>query len=213
VHAARPAEGEKGEFAGIEAALEADHPDRFLHVGVGDVDDPLGRLERRFPDPDGQASDRRPASLRLDDYPAAEEIIGIDASQDEIGVGDRRVLAPAVTSRAGVGAGASGADAQRPAGIDMGDRAAACPDRMNVDYRKADREIPDRVFVRPADIPVDQGDIGRRAAHVEADEFGKSGGPGQLERADDAPGRAGESGPDGLLPGFPGGRCSPRWTA
>ncbi len=87
----------------------------------------------------------------------------------------------------------------------MGDRAAARPDRMNVDDRKADREIPDRVFVRPADIPVDQGDIGRRAAHVEADEFGKSGGPGQLERADDAPGRAGESGPDGLLPGFPGG--------
>ncbi len=59
VHAAGAAEGEEGEVPRVDAALDRDDPDGLFHVGVGDVDDALGRLERRLADRAGRAR-RRP---------------------------------------------------------------------------------------------------------------------------------------------------------
>ncbi len=128
MHSARPSEREQGEHARIEAALDADDSDGFFHVGVGDIDDTLGRGEDGFADPGGQPADGFAAALRIDSHPSAEEEIRIDAPENEIGVGDRRFSAPAVAGRSGVGPGALRTDPQGAAFVQVGDRPPACAD-------------------------------------------------------------------------------------
>src|SRR5690606_21947329 len=74
--------------------------------------------------------EHRPGERRVDRDPPGHEV----------GVGDRRPLpAPPVAGGARVGARALGADDERPAGVDAGDRAAAGADRVDVERREAHR--------------------------------------------------------------------------
>jgi hypothetical protein len=76
-------------------------------------------------------------------HPAAEEEVGVDAAEHDVGVGGGGLAAAAaVAGRAGHGAGALRPDAQQPALVDPGDRAAAGADGADVDHRHLDRQAP-----------------------------------------------------------------------
>jgi hypothetical protein len=198
MHAARPAEGEEGESARIDAAFDRDDADGFLHVGVGDGHDAEGRFGHGLADGAAQLRDRGQAPLRMDRHPPAQEEAGVEAAEAEVGVRNGRQVAPAVASRARIGAGALGADPERAAPVGIGDRAAAGPDRMDIDDGQADGEVADAALVGPPDAAFDQGDVRRGAAHVEADDIGEAGRGGQHAGPDDPSGRPGQRRPDGL---------------
>ena len=68
----------------------------------------------------------------------------VDPAQDDVRVGDRRlVTAEAVARRARHGAGAPGPDAERATVVDVGDRAAARADRLDVDHGNEERVAGD----------------------------------------------------------------------
>ncbi len=82
---------------------------------------------------------RRRASVDL--QIAAEEMLGIQPAEHDLGVRHRRLVAAlAVAGRAGLGAGRARADAEGAARIDIGDRAAAGADRVDVDHRHQHRQ-------------------------------------------------------------------------
>ena len=114
--------------------------------------------------------DGRVRRRRVELHRAAEEEIGVDAAEHDIGVGrSRRGAAAAVAGRARHRAGALRADAQQSALVDPGDRAAAGADGADVDHRHLDRQAPlDLEVGGERDLTVDhRRAVGRGAAHVE----------------------------------------------
>ena len=109
-------------------------------------------------------------------------------------VGSR--AAAAVGDRAGLGAGALGADLEQAGGVDAGDRAAAGADGAHVDHRHVDRhgvfELDLVGDLRRA--AADQRHVGRGAAHVVGDEVGDAGAAGGVDGGHDAGGGAGHHG-------------------
>ena len=84
--------------------------------------------------------DRRRARHRRRAASAAEEVVGVDAAEHDVRVGDGRLgAALAVADGRGVGARALRADAQRAARVEPGDRAAAGADREDLDHRREHR--------------------------------------------------------------------------
>ncbi len=159
VQRAGAAEGDEREVPRIVATLDRHDPQRPQHLGVHDVDD-VGRV-------DVPERARRGVAVELE--PAREPLR--EPAEEQVGVGHRRLLsAPAVTGRPGNGACAAGADAQGTTSVPPGDGPAACPDRVDVDHRYADREPGHVTAFRAARAATgDQADVGRRAAHVEGD--------------------------------------------
>ena len=108
---------------------------------------------------------------------AAEEILGIEPAEQQIGVGDGRLgAAAAVAGRSRHRAGAARPDIEPALVVEPGDRAAADADLEDVDDVAADREAG----VGPADVidrlhriaaALDHGAFRRGAAHVEGDEI------------------------------------------
>ena len=76
----------------------------------------------------------------------------------------------AVADGTRIGTRAARSDAQRAAGVDVGDRSAAGANSVNVDDRQPDGKIADRRFRGHANPAVDQADVGGRAPHVERDD-------------------------------------------
>ena len=107
-------------------------------------------------------------ALDVERHAAAEKILRIEPAEQQIGVGDGQLGAVAVADRPRIRAGAARPDAQRAAAVDVGDRSAAGADRVDVDDRQPHRKIADRRVRVVAMRAVDQADVGRRAAHVEA---------------------------------------------
>ena len=113
---------------------------------------------------------------------AAEEIVRVEPSQYEVGIGDRGLRpALAITDWPGVGSGALGTDPQDAARIYPGDGPATCADFYEVDYWRADwisraasrsdarlRRRPDLVVLGHAGCAaLNQSGFGGRSAHVE----------------------------------------------
>ena len=120
----------------------------------------------------GERADRPLRRLAVERDAAGERAARVEAPEQEVRVGDRRLLAAAaVARRAGVGARAARAGAQRAAGVAPGDRAAARADGVDVDHRQRERPAADLAPGGLAhDAVLDDADVARRAAHVEADE-------------------------------------------
>ena len=98
---------------------------------------------------------RRP---RVEGHVAAEEVVGVEDAEQQIGVGDRRLgAALAVAGRARVGAGRLRPDLQQAEVVDPGERAAAGADLDQVDRRHGDREA--RALLEA----VDAGDLEARS--------------------------------------------------
>ena len=149
--------------------------------------------------PSGSATFSVSAFLRgreIERHLAAEEAVGAEPAEDEIGVGDGRLgAAEAVADRAGRRARAFRADAQGVADLDAGDAAAAGADLLDVDHRHlhgqpggiaADQRRAGHQHV----AFVDHAGLGGGAAHVERDGVGEADRVAQRLGADDAGGRA-----------------------
>ena len=97
------------------------------------------------------------------------EEIGDELAGHQVGVGDRERTAAAVAGGAGIGAGGSGADAKARA-VEREDRAAAGGDGMDLHHRRAHAHARDFGLEGALEFAVEMGDVGRSAAHVEADD-------------------------------------------
>ena len=115
----------------------------------------------------------------------AREEIGDELARHDIGVGDgERALAP-VAERAGIGAGGVGPDAEARLVI-MEDRSASCRHGMDQHHRRPHADAGHLAVEAPLVSAVIVADIGRSAAHVEADHLGEACGARGLDRSHDA---------------------------
>jgi len=78
--------------------------------------------------------DRARGQRRLQREPPADEIVRIEATEDQVRIGDGRLVAAEVVARGSrVGASALRSDSEESTRIDVGDRAAASADRADVE--------------------------------------------------------------------------------
>ena len=113
--------------------------------------------------------------FHIETHLAAQETVGAQPSEHQVGVGDRRPLAAhAVAGRPRRGARAFRSDMQRAAFGHARDRSAAGPDLENVDHRNLDRErllvaADQRASSGHYVSAMDHAGFRRGAAHVERD--------------------------------------------
>ena len=137
----RSAEGDEAELPRIEAPFNRQHSDRVRHVFIRDLDDRLGGLLHREADAASQLGNRGTRLGDVERHLAAEEEAGIEAAQDQIGIGDRRVRpSPSVAHGARIRPGALRPNLEQAALVNPGDRSAAGSDRDEVDDRGRDGE-------------------------------------------------------------------------
>ena len=142
VHGPGAPEGEDREALDVLAALDRVDARGARHALVGQLVDAPGRLHgaetERPPDPLG---DRVPSGVPVEPHLAAEEEVGVEIPQHEVGVGHGRLrAAEAVRHRPGPRPRALGADEEPAKRVDAGDRAAAGADLDHLDHRDLDRE-------------------------------------------------------------------------
>ena len=133
----------------------------------------------------------------MEPHLAAEEIVGVEVAEQQVGVGDRRRRAScAVAGRPGLGARAVGADAQQAERIDPGDAAAAGADLDEVHRRRLEKQAAaflEASHARHLELggarrlaAGDQRDLGGRAAHVEGENVGRAEPLGEMRGDRDA---------------------------
>ena len=156
-------------MARIIALLDRDHPQRTEHILVDDVDDAArGRHQidaKRIGDRLYRA--RRAGAVELEG--ATEQIFGQIAEHD-ISIGHRRQFAAfAISDRARHRARRLRADAQRAREFgNISDRTTARADGLDVERRRADREMTDFGRAHAARLEIfNQRNIGRGAANIE----------------------------------------------
>ncbi len=160
----------------VIAALHRNLLDRVGHVLDRDPDEAVGDFFGLPPAADFlrercEAFAHRLAVERLVLLRAENlrEEIGDEFAGHHIGVGHRERAAAAIAGRARIGARAVGTDAKARA-VEMQDRAAAGRDRVNAHHRRAHAHARDLGLEGALIFAVKVRDIGRGAAHVEADD-------------------------------------------
>ena len=202
VLAAGAAEAAHRIAADVVAALDRDRLDRLRHVVDRDGEEAVGH----------RAGRHRGAGLAADllgqrgkgalDHFGVERLVAIraehvrevgrlDPPQHHVAVGDRQRAALAVAGRAGIGAGRFRADLEA-AVLEAADRAAAGRHRVDVHHRRAHPHAGHHRFEHALVGAVVVGDVGRGAAHVEADHLAQADRLAALDGADDAAGGAGQ---------------------
>ena len=97
------------------------------------------------------------------------EEVGQQLADHQVGVGDRERAAAAVAGGAGIGAGTLGPDAEALA-VEGDDRAAAGGHGVDLHHRRAHPHARDLGVEGALEGAGIVGDVGRGAAHVEADD-------------------------------------------
>ena len=173
---ARAAIDHHGEAAGVQATLGGHGLHGMRHLRHRDAQDAVGRLGRIEPQRRRDALGHLALAAREVELEfAAQEVVGIEPAEHQIGVGHRRLLAAAaIGHRAGDGTRALRADPQRVAGLDAGDGAAAGADLVDVHHRNLDRQralvaADQRRAGRERPAFADHAGLGGGAAHVEGD--------------------------------------------
>ena len=182
----------------VVAALHRNLLDGVRHVLDGDGDETFGDGFGRTPVADlgGKSCeflvhDIGVQRLVLSRPENRREEIRLQLAEHDVGVGDRERAAAAVTGRAGIGAGRIRADA-KTSGLEMQDRAAARRDRVDAHHRRAHAHAGDLRVEGALVFAVIVGDVGRGAAHVEADHLVEARKFCRLHHADHAAGRTGQ---------------------
>ena len=180
--------GDERELARVVAAADRVELDRLGHPELLDLQRAERGLLNRHPERVGERLHRRARELDVELHLAAEQAaVGSQPAQQELRVGRGRLrAAAAVAGGARVGARGLRADAEDAALVDVGDRAAAGADRVDVDHRHHRLVVADlRVEqMAHAQLPArGDADVGRRAADVERDDVLVA---GQLPRPDAA---------------------------
>ena len=163
--------------------------------------------------PNGSATplaDGRARRLDVDLHRTAEEPIGMQAAEDDVGVRHRRLRAAAAVRRGtGIGPRAVRADVQALAFVEPGDAAGAGPDGIDLDHRQLHGMAGHFAVRGHAQLAVvDQRDVGAGAAHVDAQQTARAHRlPDALHR-ERAAGGAGRDQPDRIIPGGGDGQRS-----
>ena len=153
------------------------------HVLVHHLDDPECRRLAIKPKPLPHIARNRNLGLldrQLD--LASREVVGVQLAQHQVRVCDRRPrAAPLIACRSGLRASALGTRLNSPHRIDPGQRPASGPDLDHLDHGDRDRHPrPLREAIGPRHLEsarglglkiFDQTNLGRRAAHVVADDL------------------------------------------
>ena len=202
VHRRGAAGGEQGIVARLLAVLGEVDAGRTGHVLVDDVVDAPGGALGVDTERIGEASHCRLGGREVDLHLATEEEVGIEISQQQVGVGDGGIgAAAAVAGGAGLRAGTLRADLHQAEFVAVGDRAAAGPDFDQLDGRDLDRQaatLHEALLARRLEAvcdqrlaAVDETELRRRTAHVEGEHTllaGVAAEPGAGEGAGSRPG-------------------------
>jgi hypothetical protein len=206
VLASRSAETGQDIFGDVVAALDRDLPHRLGHVLHGDGHEALGDLLR------GHGLAGRGLDLvrhRLEaghDDVAVQALVGVRAehrreevgrqlAQHHVAVGHRQRSAAPVAGRAGICPGRRRSHTE-PRAVERTDRAATGRHGVDVHHRRTHPHACHHGLVGSLVLTGEMADVGRGAAHVEADhplEPGLGGGLGHAHHA------AGRTGQDGVL--------------
>ena len=200
MHPASSPEGEQRELPRVQAAFDANDPERARHLRVrhahGAQGDVLGR--------EAQLLAERGEGLLREFTPqhhltAKLRAVG-EVAEEEVGVGHRGFIAAHVVGGGTwLGTRRVGADAQRAAGIGPCYRAAARADGVDVDHGEFYGNACDhRLRGRLGFAGQDRGDIRARTAHVEGKEVLETAEGAHVGRADDASRRAREDTASGV---------------
>ena len=196
------AEREEREVARVVAALHRHHADGADHVVVDDGEDAArGGLDAHAQRLGDAAVDRCACAFGIESEAAAQQV-GRQVAEGEMGVRDGRLdAAAAVADRPRHGTGALRAHDQRARVRHARDGTAACADGDDVDHRQADRPVADAAGGGETRLAaVDQGDVGRGAADVDADQVRVPAAGADIGRTDRAGRRAGQRRLDGRAP-------------
>ena len=194
--AAGAAEAAQRVLGDVVAALDGDVLDRIGHVLDRDLQEPIGdflggaRKTRCLRDFRSERRKLRPHHVGVERLVAVRaehlrEEPGIELADHHVAVGDGERPAAPVRRRPRVRARGLRADAKARA-VERADRAAARRDRVDLHHRRAQPHARDLGDEGPLVLAGPVGDVGRRAAHVEADDAVEPGEPRDLDRADDA---------------------------
>ncbi len=176
----------------VVAALHGDLLDRVRHVLDRDADEAVGDLLGRA----SVADLARQGGERCCHGCGVEGLVLVrpenfwkeirdELSHHHVGVGDRQRPAAAVAGRPRIGAGGIRADAE-PRAVEVEDRASSCRHRVDQHHRCAHAHPRHLGLEGALVLAVKMADVGRRAAHVEADQPGETGLPAGLRHADHA---------------------------
>ncbi len=99
VQRAGPAVRDERRAARVVAPVGRDEPERLGHVVVRDVDDPLGDALAREAEPLGQRLERAGSRIGVEREIPGEQEIRREAAEVDVGVGHRRLGAPAAVAR------------------------------------------------------------------------------------------------------------------
>ena len=162
------AERDQHMLARVGAPPDRNRSQGLCHMFVRDCDHVHCRAHPRRPHRIGEGIDHGVSGGDIQTHLAAQECIGLQTTEHQVGVGDRGPgSAPSITGRPRFGACRLRADLQHAAGIDPCDRAAAGADGVHVNHRHRNREAPDMPLGGQAWLAVDQGNIGRGTPHIE----------------------------------------------
>ncbi len=169
---------EQGVAPRILAALGDMHARGTRHVLIDDVVDAPGELLHAQSRLVGDGGHGRPRGREVDFHRPAGEKVGIEIAEQEIGVGHRRPRSTqSIGRRAGFRPRAFRAHLQQADRIQVCDRAATRANLDELDGRDADRQagaLGEPLLARRLEMigdqrfaAVDDGELRRRAAHVE----------------------------------------------
>ena len=182
VHRPRPSEGGQRERPGTLAPLHDMHAGGVGHVLIHQLVDAPCRLGHRQPHRSGDPGLDGPAGrFGVEFHAAAQEVVRIEVSEDQVGIGDGRLgPAQAVADRARVRPGRLRSDLEQPELVDPGYRTSPRPDLDHLDHRHLHRQtraLPEPV--PPVDLEVvsdrrtpvrNDAQLGGGAPHVEGEQ-------------------------------------------
>ena len=194
--AARAAEALQRVAGHVVAAGDRDLLDRTRHVVDRDPDEPLGDVARIHPGARGDFLAPRQRGGNVDRLvPFGPEdlrkMLGPDLAQHDVAVGHRQRPAAPVAGRPGHRSGAVRPDPEA-APVIVADGSAPRGDGVDLQHRRAQADARHRPLAGPLIGAGEVRDVGRGAAHVEADDMALARLGRGLRHADDPAGRAGE---------------------
>src|SRR6266699_3653708 len=179
MHGATSTKSHHGELARITSLPYRDQFEKVYHIGIGDAYDAQRRIFNAHPQRSRDGRYRLTRALHVEANAAAQEILGVDAPDDNVGIGHRGLgAATPIGGWTRFGARAAWPDFERSCWIDPGDAPTSGPDFDDIDDRHFDRiarrrwRALDEVIAGKSDGAVlYQGDFGGCSADVQRDQI------------------------------------------
>ena len=177
----RTTKGDQREIPRVKALLHRDQTQCSEHIFVDDVDDPLRSILDRQSHGLSDGTDGLLSTTIIKIHIATEFCTRRQVAQNHIGIGHRRLgTSLGIGCRTRLSTGALWADSQRLGQFrNVGDRSSTRTDSTNVYRRRAHGHVCNSGLASRLRHPVlNQGNVGRGAAHVKGQKVFVSGLPG-----------------------------------